>query len=63
MGAGGIINQRAAIKTAVNDPSIYGALPQHCKDRIDDINAKGLADWTNDETSFMASVILVAVHC
>ncbi len=63
MGAGGIINQRAAIKTAVNDPSILGALPQHCQDRISDINAKGLADWTDDETSFMASMPLVAVHC
>lgn len=63
MGAGGVINQRAAIKTAVNDPSIYGALPQHCKDRVNDINAKGLADWSDDETYFMAHMIGVAVHC
>src|SRR5262249_32703791 len=63
MGAGGIINQRAAIKTAVNDPAIYGALPQHCRDRINDISAKGLPDWTDDETSFMASMIHLAVHC
>jgi len=63
MGAGGIINQRAAIKTAVNDPAIYGALPQACRDRIDDINVKGLADWTDGETSFMAAMPTVAVHC
>lgn len=63
MGAGGIINQRAAIKTAVNDPSIYGALPQHCKDKVDDINAKGLADWTDHETLYMARRIAQAVDC
>lgn len=62
MGAGGILNQRAAIKAAANDPAIYGALPQNCRDRIDDINIKGLADWSDDETTFMASMPLVAVH-
>jgi hypothetical protein len=63
MGGGIIINRRAAIKTAVNDPSIFGALPQHCQDRVTDINIKGLADWSDDDTQFMASMPLIAVHC
>jgi hypothetical protein len=63
MGGGIIIQQRAAIKTAVNDPSISGVLPQSCRDRVMDINAKGLADWSADETTFMAAMLTVAVHC
>lgn len=62
MGAGGIIQQRNAIKTAVIDPSIYDVLPIVCKDRVDLICTKGLADWTDDETSFMAAMPTVAVH-
>lgn len=63
MSGGGIIIQRNAIRTAVTDPSIYDALPPACKDRVDLIATKGLADWTDDETSFMASMPTVAVHC
>lgn len=63
MSGGIIIQRRAAIKTAVNDPSIYGSLSQACRDRIDDINAKTLDQWSEDEESFMASMPTVAVHC
>ncbi len=63
MSGGGIIIQRNVIRTAVTDPSIYDALPPCCKDRVDLIATKGLADWTDDETSFMASMPTVAVHC
>jgi len=62
MGAGGIINKRSVIKTAVTDPAIYDSLPDHCKDRVDAVCAKGFDDWTDDETSFMASMPSVAVH-
>lgn len=62
MGAGGIIQQRSAIRGAVLDSSIYDALPASCKDRVDVIAAKGLADWSDDETSFMASMPTVAIH-
>lgn len=62
-GAGGIIHQRNVIKTAVNDPSIYGVLPSHCQAKIDSINLKGLADWTDDETAFMARMIPHALDC
>jgi hypothetical protein len=62
MGAGGQVQQHAAIKTAVNDPSILLVLPQACQDRVAAINSKGLADWTEDETSFMAAMPTVAVH-
>lgn len=63
MGAGGIIQQRSDIRDFVTRPSIYNALPPCCKDRVDLIATKGLADWTDDETSFMASMPTVAVHC
>lgn len=63
MSGGIIIQRRAAIKTVVTDPSIYDGLSSACKDRIDLICTKGLADWTDDEESFMASMPTVAVHC
>lgn len=62
MSGGIIISQRAAIKAAVNEASIYGVLSQECRDRIEDISVKGLADWSDDETSFMAGMLLVAIH-
>lgn len=62
-GGGIIIQQRNAIKTAANDPSIKGALPSHCQTQIDIISAKALADWSASEAEYMASMPLVAVHC
>lgn len=63
MGAGGVIQQRAAIKTAVNDPAIFSALPPMCQSRVNSISSKGFNDWTSDETHFMASMLTVAVAC
>lgn len=63
MGGGIIIQQRAAIKVAVTDASIKGALPSRCQTQIDIISAKGLDQWTIHETEFMASMLLVAIHC
>lgn len=63
MGAGGIIQQRAAIKTAVTDPAIKDVLPVHCENRVIQIAAKGLADWTDEETHFMARMIAHALDC
>ena len=62
MGGGGIIQQHAAIRTAVNDPSIFTALPAKAQARVEQISLKGLADWSEDETCFMAAMIMVAVH-
>lgn len=62
MGAGGIIQQRSDIRDVVTRSSIYDILPPVCKDRVDVIATKGLADWTDDETSFMASMPTVSVH-
>lgn len=61
-GAGGVIQQSAVLKIAINDPSLYTMLPDHCKDKVEIINAKGLADWTGDDRCFMASMIMVAIH-
>lgn len=63
MGGGIIIQQRAALKTVTNDPSIRGALPSHCQTQIDIISNKGLDQWSVSETEFMASMPLVAIHC
>ena len=63
MGAGGVIQQNAAVKQAVNDPSIYGVLPPQCRTHVDYINAKGLADWTESEYAYMVGMLTVARHC
>lgn len=62
MGAGGVIQQRAAIRTAANDLSIFDALPKVFQDRVLKISIKGIADWTDAETGFMAAMLSVAVH-
>jgi hypothetical protein len=63
MGAGGVVQQNAAIKQAVNDPSIYGVLPPTCKARVDVINAKPLIDWTEADYAYMCDMPVVARHC
>lgn len=63
MGAGGIIHQNAAVKTAVNDSSIYGVLPAPCRAEIDAVNLKGLAAWTDMDYAYMVSMLTAARHC
>lgn len=63
MGAGGVIQQNAVARTAVNDPSIYGVLPSNCKQHVDGINAKPLADWSESDYAYMVSMLTVARHC
>jgi|SRR5882757_1924925 len=62
VGAGGIIHQNAILKSAVNDPSILSMLSQYCQAKVVTINTKGLADWTEADRCYMASMIVVAVH-
>lgn len=62
MSGGGIIIQRTVIATAVSSSAIYDALPPACKDRVELVLGKPVAEWNEDETSFMASMPLVAVH-
>jgi hypothetical protein len=62
MGAGGIIHQNAILKSAINDPSILSVLSPYCQAKAIAINAKGLADWTDADRCFVASMIVVAVH-
>lgn len=63
MSGGIIIQRRAVIKTAVTDPSFYDTLPAHCKSRVTQIASKGLADWNDEETHFMARMIPHALDC
>lgn len=62
MGAGGVIQQHSAVRTAVQDQSIYGVLPTHCKDSVEAICAKALGDWTEGDYAFMVSMLSVARH-
>jgi hypothetical protein len=63
LGGGAIVHQNAAVHQAVNDPSIYGVLSTACKAEVDTINAKGLAQWSDADYSYMVSMLLVARHC
>jgi len=63
MGAGGVIQQHAVIRQAVNDPNIYGVLPTQCKQHVDQINAKALGDWGESDYAYMISMLIVARHC
>jgi len=61
--SGGIIIQRAGvlIPTATN-PVLHDSLPSHCKDRVDEIAAKGAAACTQEDVETLAAMIMVAVH-
>lgn len=62
-GAGGIIQQNSAVKTAVNNPSIYGVLPPANQAGVTTINGKALGDWTEGDYAYMVSMLTVARHC
>lgn len=63
-GAGGIINQRSEMIGAIGPGTAnYAKLPPNCQAQIKSIAAKGLADWTDYDTGFVASMFSVAVHC
>lgn len=64
MGAGGIIHQRAAaMLVAITDTSLFDGLPQHCKDKINAIDAKPFDQRTESDVHYLASMFPVAVHC
>jgi len=65
MGGGGIIiiQQREAIRTLANEPSIFGQLPPYCQEQVRNISAKGLHDWTEHEDHVMRMAPLLAKPC
>ena len=64
MGAGGIIQQRAAaMLPAITDSSMFDGLPQHCKDKINAIDGKAFADRTEQDVQYLAAMFQLAVHC
>jgi hypothetical protein len=64
MGAGGIIQQEAAVLIpAANSPVLYTKLPSNCKARVDAITAKGALACVEADVEALAAMILVAVHC
>lgn len=64
MGAGGIIQNRAAVMLpAITDSCMFDALPQHCKDRINAIDAKPFDQRDENDVKFLAAMFPLAVHC
>ena len=64
MGAGGIIHQRAAVMLiALNDSSLFDSLPQHCKDRVNAIDAKPFDQRDEHDVHVLAMMFPVAVSC
>lgn len=64
MGAGGIIQQRAAaMLVAITDPSLFDSLPTHCKDKINAIDAKPFTQRTAEDVQYLAALFPFAVHC
>lgn len=58
MSGGGIIIQRnSALRTAINDSSIYSSLSDSDKDTVEQINRKALDQVTADDRRFMAEKI------
>ena len=62
-GAGGILQQNSAVRTAVNDPSIYSVLPDNCKNLVEAISLKALGDWSESDYALMVGMLTVARHC
>ena len=64
MGAGGIVqNRAAAMLVAITDASLFDALPQHCKDKINDIDAKPFAQRDEHDVRTLAMMFSIAVMC
>lgn len=71
MGAGGIIQQRAEMRTAIG-PGTANFARLKFKDQQDGttyaaqtkaICDKNVNDWTEQETSFVSMAFVIAVHC
>jgi hypothetical protein len=70
-GAGGIINQRAEIRTAIGPGSAnYARLKSldlqngsMVAAQVKVICDKNVNDWTDAETTYVAAQFIVAVHC
>lgn len=64
MGAGGIIQQQArAMLAALSDSSLWDQLPQHCKDKINAIDAKTELSRDEHDVRTLALMFPVAVTC
>lgn len=64
MGGGIIIQQRAEMKQAIGPGTAnHARLPTSCQVAVKAITDKGYPDWTDVETTYVASMFLVAVNC
>lgn len=63
MSGGIIIQRRLALLTAVKHPSLFDNLPMNCKDKVDEIEAKGPASCTEHDLHTLVKMIEIALHC
>ena len=63
MSGGIIIQRRAVLVPAANDPSIYQSLNNDCKDKVDAVTAKAPGDTTAEDIQTLGAMIHVATHC
>lgn len=71
MGAGGIIQQRAEIRTAIGPGTANFARLKFLDQQFGSSHAanvkticdKNVNDWTEIETAYVASMFVIAVHC
>jgi hypothetical protein len=64
MGAGGIVNQRAAaLLTAAQDSSLYDGLPSASKTTVDAVAAKDPTTRDIHDCENLLKVLKVAIHC
>lgn len=62
MGAGGIIQQRAEVRQCIEPGTAnHARLPPTEQTRVAVICAKGLDDWTDIETSYMGTMVVLAL--
>lgn len=64
MSGGGIIIQQARVMLqALNDPSLWNQLPQHCRDKVNAIDAKAELSRDEHDVRTLALMFPVAVTC
>lgn len=71
MGAGGIIQQRAEIRTAIGPGTANYARLKFLDTQngstfaveVKSICDKNVNDWTDHDTSFVSTMFTVAIHC
>jgi hypothetical protein len=57
-----IVNRAKVLLVAITDPCLFDTLPQHCKDTVNDIDAKPESQRTEADVHTLAGILVVATH-